>query len=189
MTDIALSPIIRCLVIASQRHALLSRFSLSPVSHLGPDAIQRQSIFAGFLVHNPQKDRVGGPMGPVVVPWVVHLIAILFNGLICFLTWDHRDHPKCSRRGDVSGERKATTPWGIVALRLPLQIFGRNLLYMSGPVVPSYLYPATTRLSDGTTMGPPWDHHSFWWSHCSVHANDSQSYKTRELQGGYLNAT
>lgn len=155
MTDIALSPIGRFGVIASQRQAFSSRFWVSPVLHHGPDAIQRQPIFAGFLVHTPQKERVGGPMGPVVVPWVVHLITIFFNDLNSLLAWDHRDHPKCSRRGEVSGERKATAPPEIVALRLPLQIFGWNLLYMSGPVVPSYLYPATTRLSDGTTMGPP----------------------------------
>ena len=185
MTDIALSPICRCGVIASQWQAFSPRFWVSPVLHLGPDAIQRQPIFAGFLVLNPQKERVGGPMGPIVVPWVVHMISILFNLLGCFLAWDHRDHPKCSRGRYVSGERKATAPPEIVALRLPLQIFGRNPLYMSGPVVPSYLYPATTRLSDGTTMGPPLILVVPLLKRCKCFS----IVKTREMQGGgYLNA-
>lgn len=184
MTNSALSPICRCGVIARQRQAFSSRFSLSPVLHHGSGAIQRQPIFTRFSVQNPQKSRIGGPMGPVVVPWVVPMIAISINALRCFLAWDHRDHQKCSRWGEVSGSGKRKTPAEIVALRFPLQIFSRNPLYMSGPVVPSYLYPATTRVS----AGPPWDHHGtttpIWWSHHSLTANDSQSQITRELHRG-----
>lgn len=190
MIDATLSPICRWGVVARQRQAVLTGCSWSPVLHRGWIAIQRQSIFARLLVHKHQISRVGGPMGPVVVPWVVRMISILINALPCFLTWDHRDHPKFGRRREISGERKATAPGEFVALRFSLRIFSRNCLYMSGPVVPSYLYPATTRLSgdhDGTTMGPPPRFGGPIAQYTQMILNSINTANCRG--GGYLNAT